>query len=207
MLCRFFSPFQRAGLTENDAFFLSFWFLWYLVTVKNTVAKDITQWSQHRRSDRYFVNMFGLLHNMQMTVDTINSWLLSPDSLLTLFYYDYDVDMAMNTAPFTGDRDMNFTSTSLVLTASLAPALHAPWGTFHLYFLLFLFSSQQPPAPPTTSPSSVRRASTSHLLRAQLPFGQVLFVCLIFAAVVFPLLIACNFIMSLCALDLITTSV
>lgn len=41
--------------------------------------------------------------------------------------------------------------------------------------LVFLFSSQQPHAPPTTSPSSVRRASTSPPLRAQLLFGQVLF--------------------------------
>lgn len=40
--------------------------------------------------------------------------------------------------------------------------------------LVFLFSPQQPHAPPTTSPSSVRRASTSPPLRAPLLFGQVL---------------------------------
>lgn len=46
--------------------------------------------------------------------------------------------------------------------------------------LVFLFSSQQPHAPPTTSPSSVRRASTSPPLRARLLFGQVL--CLSFSS-------------------------
>lgn len=54
------------------------------------------------------------------------------------------------------------------LSTSVAPALR-----FSLYFLTFLFSSQQPPAPPTTSPSSVRRASTS-LPKVPLHFGQVL---------------------------------
>lgn len=46
--------------------------------------------------------------------------------------------------------------------------------------LVFLFSSQQPHAPPTTSPSSVRRASTSPPLKARLLFGQVL--CLSFSS-------------------------
>lgn len=48
--------------------------------------------------------------------------------------------------------------------------------------LVFLFSSQQPHAPPTTSPSSVRRASTSPPLRARLLFGQVLCLFLLFSS-------------------------